>query len=213
MELDDLKIKWQKESTKNLEVNKQTMEQLQHILKEKTNVTLSGMKKKYEKVITLLLIGVIINIILSPFLHFLLGDEGPVFRLTYSGLLSILTVVVVCLVVMLFYWIKFKSIPATGVNTNLKLTLSRNINSLKKSLRQEISFIIAIFITLFVISRMVSQYLGNGNFGDIFHKDIMLAMGAAVLMFAFYMYKRVRFYRHNINELQQYLNEYEANVN
>ena len=44
MELDDLKSNWQKESTKNLELNKQTMEQLQFLLNEKTNVALSGMK-------------------------------------------------------------------------------------------------------------------------------------------------------------------------
>src|SRR5688572_24334378 len=102
MELDDLKINWQKESTQNLEHNKQTMEQLQLVLKEKTTATLSGMKKKYQKIITLLIIGVIANIIISPFLHFLLGDDGPVFRLTYSGLLSVMTLVVICLVVILF---------------------------------------------------------------------------------------------------------------
>ena len=53
MELDDLKINWQKESTQNLELNKQSMEQLQLILKEKTTATLSGMKKKHEKIIIL----------------------------------------------------------------------------------------------------------------------------------------------------------------
>lgn len=209
MELDDLKVNWQKESTQNLKLNKQTMEQLQFILKEKTSLTLSGMKKKYEKLITLLIIGVIANIIVSPFLHFLLGDDGPVFRLTYSGLLSIMTLVVICLVVIFFYWIKYRSMPVTTIDTDLKITLSQNIGGLKRSLKQEVIFIIALFATLFVVGRMTSQYLGNGDFGDIFHTDIMLAIGAGVLMFAFYLYKRVKFYNHNINELQQYLKEYE----
>ena len=213
MELDDLKINWQKESTQNLELNKQTMEQLQFILKEKTNLTLSGMKKKYEKIITLLFIGVIINIIVSPFLHFLLGDDGPVFRLTYSGLLSIMTLVVICLAVIFFYWIKYRSMPVTTINTELQITLSQNIYSLKRSLKQEVVFIATLFATLFIIGRITSQYLGNGAFGDIFHTDIMLAIGAGVLIFAFYVYKRVKFYNRNINELQQYLNEYESNLN
>ena len=211
MELDDLKLNWQKESTQNLEHNKQTMEQLQYILKEKTTATLSGMKKKYEKVITLLLIGVIINIILSPFLHFLLGDDGPVFRLTYSGVFSIITFVMICLVVILFYWVKFKSTQV--INANLEVTLSQNIVSLKSSLKREVIFIIALFFMLFIIGRMTSQYLGNGAFGDIFHTDILLAIGAGVLMFAFYVYKRVKFYNRNISELQQYLNEYKTNIN
>ena len=211
MELDDLKVNWQKESTQNLEHNKQTMEQLQYILKEKTTATLSGMKKKYEKIIKLLIIGVTANIILSPFLHFLLGDDGPVFRLTYSGMFSIITFVVICLVVILFYWVKFKATQV--VNTNLEVTLSQNIVNLKASLKREVIFIIALFFMLFIIGRSTSQYLGNGAFGDIFHTDIMLAIGAGVLMFAFYMYKRVKFYNRNISELQQYLNEYKTNIN
>jgi len=211
MELDDLKINWQKESTQNLELNKQSMEQLQLILKEKTTATLSGMKNKYEKIIRLLIIGVTANVVLSPFLHFLLGDPGPVFRLTYSGVFSIVTFVGICLVVIFFYWIKYRSTPV--VNASLEVTLSHNINSLKKSLKREVTFIIALFVLLFIIGRMTSQYLGNGAFGDIFHTDIMLAMGAGVLMFAFYVYKRVRFYNRNISELQQYLNEYENNLN
>jgi hypothetical protein len=212
MELDDLKIHWQKESMQNLEVNKQTMEQLQLILKEKTSATLSGMKKKHEKIITLLIMGVLFNIIVHPFLHFLLGDPGPVFRLTYSGLLVSMTFVVICLVVIFFYWIKYRSMSISTVNTELKVTLSQNIERLKRSLKQEVIFIIALFVTLFTIGRMTSQYLGNGAFGDIFHTDIMLAIGAGMLMFAFYVYKRVSFYNQSISELQQYLNEYKANV-
>lgn len=211
MELDDLKVNWQKESTQNLEHNKQTMEQLQLILKEKTTATLSGMKKKYKTIIKLLIIGVTANVILSPFLHFLLGDDGPVFRLTYSGIFSIITFVMICLVVILFYWVKYRS--TTVVNANLEVTLSQNIDSLKRSLKLEVTFIIALFFMLFIIGRMTSQYLGNGAFGDIFHTDIMLAIGAGVLMFAFYVYKRVKFYNRNISELQQYLNEYKANIN
>ncbi len=211
MELDDLKTKWQKESTQNLEHNKQTMEQLQLILKEKTIATLSGMKKKYQKIIKLLIIGGTANVILSPFLHFLLGDDGPVFRLTYSGIFTIMTFVVICLVVIFFYWVKFKSKPV--VNANLEVTLLQNIESFKKYQRQEVIFIIALFVILFTIGRITSQYLGNGDFGDIFHTDIMLAIGAGVLMFAFYVYKRVSFYNRNISELQQYLNEYQSNLN
>lgn len=102
--------------------------------------------------------------------------------------------------------------PVNTVSTDLKVTLSQNINSLKKSLKQEVVFIITLFAILFISARITSQYLGNGAFGDIFHTDIMLALGAAVLMFAFYVYKRLSFYKRNIDELKQYLNEYESNL-
>ncbi len=212
MELDDLKVNWQKESTQNLEHNKQTMEQLQLILSEKTNIALSGMKFRYKKIVIMLSVGLLANAILQPFLHFLLGDSGPVFRITNSGLLSIATLVGLGLIVLIFYWVKYKSMPISTINTDLKVTLSNNIKGLKKSLKQEVVFIIVLFFMLFTIARSTSQYLGNGAFGDIFHKDIMLAMGAGVLMFAFYVYKRVKFYNRNINELQDYLNEYKTNI-
>jgi hypothetical protein len=118
--------------------------------------------------------------------------------------------VVICLAVIFFYWVKFKSKPV--INTNLEVTLSQNIDSLKTALKQEVIFIITLFVMLFAIARITSQYLGNGAFGDIFHTDIMLAIGAGVLMLAFYLYKRVTFYSKNINELQQYLCEYKANI-
>ncbi|RZA03636.1 MAG: hypothetical protein EOP47_02260 [Sphingobacteriaceae bacterium] len=213
MELDDLKTKWQKESTQNLEHNKHTMEQLQLVLKEKTTATLSGMKFKYKRILIMLSIGLLANAILQPFLHFIMGDGPPVFRITNSGMLSLISFIGLGLIVLIFYWIKYRSMPVNTINTDLKLTLSQNIESLKKSLRQEVIFIIALFVMLFIIGRMTSQYLGNGAFGDVFHTDIMLAIGAGVLMFAFYVYKRVSFYNRNIDELQQYLNEYKANIN
>ncbi|WP_460694279.1 hypothetical protein [Mucilaginibacter puniceus] len=188
------------------------MEQLQMILKEKTNLALSGMKFKYKRIVIMLSIGLLANALLQPFMHFLLGDGGPVFRITNAGLLSIITLISLGLVVLIFYWIKYRSVPVNTVNSNLQVTLSQNINGLKKSLKQEVVFIIALFVILFIVARITSQYLGNGAFGDIFHTDIMLALGAAVLMFAFYVYKRVKFYNRNISELQQYLNEYKANI-
>src|SRR6187402_1810387 len=118
MELDDLKINWQKESTQNLERNKQTMEQLQLILKEKTTATLSGMKFKYKKIVIMLSIGLLGNGILQPFLHFILGDGGPVFRITNSGILSLISFIGLGLIVLIFYWIKYRSMPLNTINAN-----------------------------------------------------------------------------------------------
>jgi len=210
MELEDLKNNWRKESKENLVLNTQSMEQLQSILKEKTSSTLKGMKKKYERIITFLLIGILLNVLINPFLHFLLGDEGPAFRITFGGLLSLITIVAICIIVVFFYWIKVISIKTESPDGELKSVLIKQINNLNKSLRQEIYFITAIFIFLFIIGRGTSQYLGNGSFWDIFHQDILLAILAAIALMSFYIYKRITFYRKNIYEFQKYLDEFVA---
>ncbi len=207
MELDDLKDNWKNETIKNLEINKQSMEQLQIILKEKTSGTLTGVKKNFEKIISLLLIGILLNILINPFLYFLLGEEGPVFKITFSGLISLFTIISICLITVLFYWLKFVSFETVVENGDLKLILKKNIAHLKKSLQHEICFIITIFISIFIIGRTTSQYLGNGNFWDIFKKDIMLALLAALLMMSLYIYLRVKHYKRNTTELQKYLDE------
>jgi len=212
MDLDDLKAKWHKEAEENRHLNKQTMEQLQAILKTKTSGTLAGVKEKYARIISLLTIGLLLNVLISPFLHFLLGDDGPVFRLTVGGLLSLVTLLVGGLLVIFFYWRKYKQLEDNAVDENLKKALIDNISGLRRSLKQEIYFIVALFAGIFILARGVSQYLGNGDFGDIFHLDILLSMLVGVSIMAFYIYKRVSAYQKNIAELKKYLSEFEDSL-
>ena len=207
MELDELKAKWQTENKQNSGQNKEAMEALKLNLKDKTGEALTQIKAKYEKIISLLFVGIFINALASPFLHFLLGDEGPVFRITLGGLLSLTTVILICLMVIFFYWIKYTNIQ-TSISDNLKEGLSQNINHLKRSLKQEIGLIAAIFVSTFILARVSSQYLGNGAFGDIFRTDIMLSIAAMISLMAFFIFKRVKHYSRNITELQDYLNKY-----
>ncbi len=212
MELDDLKARWHKEAEENEHLNKQAMEQLQAILRTKTSGTLAGVKEKYSRIISLLTIGLLINVLISPFLHFLLGDDGPVFRLTVGGLLSLVTLLVVGLFVIFFYWRKYKQLEGNAVDENLKKALMDNINRLRQSLRHEIYFIVALFAGVFILAREASQYLGNGDFGDIFHIDILLSMFVGLSIMAFYIYKRVSAYQKNIAELKKYLSEFEGSL-
>jgi hypothetical protein len=207
MELDDLKATWQQENQENLHLNKKNMEELQLILKNKTKNTLTGIKGKYERIINFLFIGVILNIIINPFLHFLLGDGGQVFRLTFGGLLSLTTIIVVCFAVILFYWIKYKSIEPNVEGNDIKNTINDNINRLRKSLRQEILFIIALVVSTFIAARASSQFLGNGQFEDIFRTDIILSILVGFSIMGYYIYKRTIAYKKHIQELHQYLTE------
>lgn len=212
MELDDLKANWQKETKQNLDKNTQSMEQLKLVLQKRTTETLTTLKKKYEKIITLLILGAFLNVLINPFLHFLLGDEGPVFRITFGGLLSLVTMVVVCLIVVFFYWTKYTSLNTVLPDGNIKTMLSGKIKQLKRSHTQEVAFILTLFLLVFIMARVTSQYSGNGDFWDIFHLDIMLAMLAGFAIMIFYIYKRSIAYKRNIKDLQHHLDEFEKGL-
>lgn len=212
MELDDLKANWQKETKQNLDKNTQSMEQLKLVLQKRTSDTLTTLKKKYEKIITLLILGAFLNVLINPFLHFLLGEEGPVFRITFGGLLSLVTMVVVCLIVVFFYWTKYTSLSTVLPDGNIKTMLSGKIKQLRRSRTQEVAFILTLFLLVFIMARVTSQYLGNGDFWDIFHLDIMLAMLAGFGIMFFYIYKRAIAYKRNISDLQHHVDEFEKGL-
>ena len=207
MELDDLKSKWQKETVEHSQLNKKDMEQLQLILRKKTSGLLAGMKKKYESIISVLLVGMFANILISPFLHWILGDEGPVFRM--PSLLPLLTIIILCMLVLIFYWIKYISFKTIIVEHDLKNSLKENIQSLKRSFKHEVWFLIVLFIGLFIAGRSTSQAEGNGLFWDIFRTDILLSLLAGCVLLAVVLFLRSGYYKRNIKELEGYLSEFE----
>jgi len=207
MDLEELKNRWQTESDKNINLNKKSMEQLELLLKEKTSRTLLGIKERYRGLISYLMIGLLFNIIISPFLHYFLGDEGPVFRLTFGGLLSLAVILTTGLIVLFFYWIKYTNLKTDLTQLDVRTALNDHLAKQKKSLRQEVFLILAIFASLFVVARLSSQYLGHGDFQDIFRKDILSALGIGLLIMGFYIFKRWQMYSRNIKQLRGYLNE------
>lgn len=209
MELDDLKASWQQENTDKTRLKQKNMEQLQIILNKKTSGIMQRVKSKYEFAISVLLIGVFLNVLISPFLHWLLGEPGPVFRMPdFKSLSSLFVVVLMFVVVLFFYWIKYTSVQTQVYSDDIKLTLLENIKKLKKSFRQEVFFLISFFVVFFIIARLHSQILGNGDFWDIFRKDILLSMLLSVTFFAVLIYRRAKHYYKNIKEFESYLSEY-----
>jgi hypothetical protein len=207
MELDDLKAKWQKDAIEHSQLNKKDPEQLQVILRKKTSGLLVNIKKKYETIISILLVGMFANILISPFLHWILGEEGPVFRM--PSLLPLLTIIIMCMIILMFYWIKYISFKTNIVENDLKNSLRENIQSLKRSFKQEACFLIALFIGLFIAGRSTSQAEGNGDFWDIFRADILISLFTGCLTIAFALFMRSKYYKKNIKELQEYLSEFD----
>jgi hypothetical protein len=206
MDINDLKTRWQQESDQNLTNNHKNMEQLQAIIEKKSAGTLGGVKQKYARIITFLLCGLLFNVLINPFLHFLLGDEGPVFRITEGGLLAIAVLLIAGLLVVLFYWTKYRSMD-TSPDGDLAGNLRRNIRILKRDMLVESAFIVALFALVFVAARAGSAYLGHGAFWEIGKKDVMLALCAGIGVMGFYVWRRWRTLRQGVKELEGYLGE------
>lgn len=211
MELDDFKARWQKKNEQTSPLNEKNMEQIQGILREKTSGVLANVKKKYESIISIVLISLLGNLLLSPFLPWLLGVDGPIFSLpTELGrVLSLLVVLSLGIAIVFFYWLKYTSVSTTLTSHDMKTILAENIKKLEKSMRHEIYFCLGAFITLFVVARSQSQWMGYGDFWDIFRTGILVALLAAISLIGYYLFYKIKQYQQHIRELKQYLAEFD----
>lgn len=210
MELDDLKASWQEKNANYSQLNKKNMEQLQIILKEKTAGVMSSVKKRYEATISYVLTGTVGTLVLVGFVPWLLGVDGPIYNLPTSlnQALNIIVVLLLGLSIVFFYWIKYTSMEQFLDSQDMKSTLSRSIQKLKKSNNQEIFFTVSLTLAWMTIARMHSHFAGYGNFWDILRFDILLSFLVAVALVGYYLVKRTGQYRMLIQELQEYLKEY-----
>jgi hypothetical protein len=209
MELDDLKADWKEKSTK--QIKEKDMEQLQSILKEKTSGVLTAVKTNYEKLISFMLVSIIGTLAVSGFLPWLMGQEGPIYAwpTTVDRVLNVLVILLISITFIFFYWIKYTDVKTVVDTQELKGALSGSIKKLKRSFRQEVFFIIFLFIAWTSIGRFHSEFSGHGNFWDIFRADILLAIAALAILLGTYLFFRFRHYKRYIDELQQYLAEFD----
>lgn len=213
MELDDLKARWLKES--NSALHGKNVEQIRSILATQTANRLLDIKKRYGRLISLVLLGIFSQILLFPLLPWIMGDSDSVYAIpiTAGKLLPLLTVVLVLVTAVCFYWIKYISSRTFITDDNLENVLSESIKTLKKSLRQEIYFFVLLFVIFLIAGRSGSQFLGNGDFGDIFKMDILLAFLVMAVIMGFYLSRRIRQYKKDLSELETYLSEFDESQN
>lgn len=207
MELDDLKLKWK--STTNL--NNKSMEQLKSILEAKASGTLTSLRRKYEQTVSYVLVATMGTVILSGFMPWILGKEGTVYVLptTLDRALNALVMVMIGLTIVYFYWRKYTTQQTVLSGDDLQESLSESILYLKRSLRQEIIFVVGLTAGWFTVARGHSQFAGYGQFWDIWRTDVLLAVMLLISMGAVYLLYRIREYNKYITEFKGYLSEYE----
>lgn len=211
MELDDLKKGWEERTTKNTKLNSKNMEQLEVILKQKTSGMLSNVKTRYGMLISYMLIGIFFTLIFIGFVPWLTGQEVPVYTwpTTLDRALNMLVIVFLALTFIFFYWLKYAAMEAAVDGEDIKQAVKKNIEKLRRSLGHEILFVITLFFGWVTIARFHSQVAGHGDFWDILHLDILLAIGALAVFLGVYLIVRYRQYKKYISELKGYLEEFE----
>ncbi len=187
------------------------MEQLELILKQKTVGMLNTVKTRYGRLISYMLIIIFVTLIVSGFLPWLMGQDVPVYvwPTTVDRALNMLVSIFLALTFVFFYWLKYTAMEATFDGEDIKQAVEKSIAKLRRSLRHEILFVIALFFGWLTIARFHAQVAGHGDFWDILHLDIILAIGALVVFLGSYLVVRYRAYKKYISELKGYLEEFE----
>jgi hypothetical protein len=211
MELDDLKKGWKERTLEHSKLNSKNMEQLELILKQKTVGMLNTVKTRYGRLISYMLIIIFVTLIVSGFLPWLMGQDVPVYvwPTTVDRALNMLVSIFLALTFVFFYWLKYTAMEATFDGEDIKQAVEKSIAKLRRSLRHEILFVIALFFGWLTIARFHAQVAGHGDFWDILHLDIILAIGALVVFLGSYLVVRYRAYKKYISELKGYLEEFE----
>jgi hypothetical protein len=199
MELDDFKAKWQSDNKKYLELNKKSMEQLQVTLNGKTSHVIESLKKNFEKVITIMMGGMLLSILIFPLISDGFNYPGSIY-----GFVKLL---LVYLILIMFYWTRFKSINNLVLNDNIKERIEQLIKLFKRNMKVEIFFVLFFYIAAIVLGRFV---YGKG-LNDLDDTGFLVSVPLSVLFTGLMVYFIVRKYKSRIKELEVYLNEYKEN--
>jgi hypothetical protein len=202
MELDDLKAGWKKETASEIEIRRKDMDQLQSMLHNKTTDLLTRIRKRYEMIISCLLISVLLYTIIHP----VISDD-----FTYPGSTSgFVKGMLLYILVVFFYWLKLVSVNNLNPSNEIKDRLSQMLRMLRRNLRIEMGFVVLVFTGGPLVSRFV--YHGKA-FTDLDDIGVRIAVPAGILLLGLILYIIRNRYAKNIRELEGYLAEYAETTN
>jgi hypothetical protein len=202
MELDDLKAGWKKETASEIEIRRKDMDQLQSMLHNKTTDLLTRIRKRYEMIISCLLISVLLYTIIHP----VISDD-----FTYPGSTSgFVKGMLLYILVVFFYWLKLVSVNNLNPSNEIKDRLSQMLRMLRRNLQIEMGFVVLVFIGGPLVSRFV--YHGKA-FTDLDDIGVRIAVPAGILLLGVILYIIRNRYTKSIRELEGYLAEYAETTN
>ncbi|RDV16365.1 hypothetical protein DXT99_03960 [Pontibacter diazotrophicus] len=197
MELDDLKAKWQSETTNHSHLNQKSMAQIQDILNGKTTDLITSMKRKYEKIISIMLGGMLLMVLVHPIL-----TDGFTYPGSINGYVKLMFFY---LVLIIFYWQKLKNINHLQLSDHLKERMEQLLVMLQRNYKTEVTFVVLFFFSMIIIGRF---FYGRG-LQDLDDTGVLIGFPLSILFTGAVIYFIVRRYKHQIKELKEYLAEYE----
>ncbi|GAA4427911.1 hypothetical protein GCM10023188_11560 [Pontibacter saemangeumensis] len=197
MELDDLKATWQRETENNAHLPYKTMEQLQQILNSRTEDMVTSLKRKYEKIISIMLGGMLLFVLVHPIL-----TDGFTYPGSINGFVKAMFFYVVLLI---FYWQKLKNINHLQLSDHIKERMEQLLLMLQRNYRTEVIFVVAFFVGVIFIGRF---FYGKG-LQDLDDTGVLIGLPLAILFSGAMVYLIIRRYRGKIKEMKAYLAEYE----
>lgn len=198
MELDDLKAKWQHETAASSHLTPSAMQQIEAVLNGKALDMIASLKRKYERIISRMLVGMLLIVLVFPFL-----SDGFSYPGSVNGFAKAMFFY---LVLILFYWAKLRSVNHLELSDQIKKRLEQLLLVLRANLRIERLFVVLFFVAFMIAGRF---FYGHGLDG-ILKPEVVAGSGIAVLFTAFILNLISRNYKKQISELEEYLDEYNA---
>lgn len=197
MELENLKKSWQKENNMYTQLHHKDMAVLEKMLSGKTTDLVSSMRRKYEKIITMMLISMLLMILVFPLLSDGFTYPGSIYGFTKCMFFYVLLVI--------FYWVKLRSVYYMELSDFLRERLQQLLKISRRSLWIETGFAIAFYVALLTIGRF---FYGKGLEGLDTLEMLGFFLGSLVAAGTM-IYLIVSRHFRQIDELKRYLKEYE----
>jgi hypothetical protein len=198
MELDDLKNKWQQENDRLVRQQHKDLSAIEQLLTHKTADLVSVMRRKYEKIITMMLGSMLLMILVFPVI-----SDGFAFPGSAYGFAKCMFFYVLLIV---FYWLKFRSVLHLTLSDFLEERMTQLLKVLEKSRRIEIIFCIVFYVALLTVGRF---FYGKGLDG-LFTLQMSVLFALSLAFSAAMIWLIARRHTRQIKELKQYLAEYKS---
>lgn len=197
MELDDLKDTWQKEAAGLQQLNVKNLPYLEALLNGKTEDVITSMKKRFEKIISSLLYGMLLLVLVFPFL-----SDGFTFPGSMNGFAKAM---LFYLILVIFYWKKLKSVSHLQLSDHLKERMEQLLKMLRTNLESEIFFAVFFLIALILVGRF---FYGKGlqNLDDW---GFLIATPLFLILAGVFIWLIIKRAKKQISELETYLAEYD----
>lgn len=190
MELDDLKGYWKDETNA---LPQHSPEYIAQLLKGKTADLHTRVKRKYQRILNILLRGMLLQVIVFPFIA-----DGFAYRNSAMGFAKCM--VLYC-VLLLFYWEKYKYAIQLELLDDIQPRLAQLLQYTRHSLRLEVGLVMVLFTALVALSRFMKSGLAVNN-------SVWIASGVCLLFVAAMLVLIISKHQRVIRELKTYLAEY-----